>query len=261
MYGWAQDQALDHARQEFHSGRIQLLPQLVAEKPLVQEEEHLRGQMPEQCGDHRPFTAVDVLENQADFDVGSQFDQTELAHLGKGPIAARPGRRASKGGVIGWRVGNVIDGAVDAHQAEPAVKRPGSSRLGQRAGNLGEQLTHGSHAQPLTCDAEAGSIGRLFTLPQPPGMFEDLADRQVCEQPHGEHDPQDDLVGQQTLSRIDTASGHQRLLNVLGPDNLFQTRQSIQNPACVISRQRTSSLMHVNHSLHVTWVQSKPKVT
>ena len=108
----AQDQALDHARQEFHSGRIQLLPQLVAEKPLVQEEEHLRGQMPEQCGDHRPFTAVDVLENQADFDVGSQFDQTELAHLGKGPIAARPGRRASKGGVIGWRVGNVIDGAV-----------------------------------------------------------------------------------------------------------------------------------------------------
>ena len=32
------------------------------------------------------------------------------------------------------------------------------------------------------------------------------------------------------------------MLNVLGSDNLFQTRQSIQKPACVISRQRTSSL-------------------
>jgi hypothetical protein len=92
-------------------------------------------------------------------------------------------------------------------------------------------------------------------------MFEYLTDWQVREQPHGEHDPQDDLVGQQTLSRIDTASGSQRLSNVLGPDNLFQTRQSIQDPACVISRQRTSSLMHASHSLHVALVQSKPKVT
>ena len=82
MYGWRKIKLLTTSRQEFHSGRIQLLPQLVAEKPLVQEEEHLRCQMPEQCGDHRPFTAVDVLENQADFDVGSQFDQTELASLG-----------------------------------------------------------------------------------------------------------------------------------------------------------------------------------
>jgi hypothetical protein len=34
-------------------------------------------------------------------------------------------------------------------------------------------------------------------------------------------------------------------------DNLFQSSQSIQNPARFIDRKRTSSLMHASHSLHV----------
>ena len=92
-------------------------------------------------------------------------------------------------------------------------------------------------------------------------MFEDLSDRQVGQQPHGQHHPQDDLVGQTTASRIDAASGRKRLLNVLGADNLFQSRQSVHDPACFISRQRTSSLMHASRSLLVALVLDKPKVT
>jgi hypothetical protein len=94
-------------------------------------------------------------------------------------------------------------------------------------------------------------MGRLFTLAQPPGMFEDLANRQFGEQPHGEHDPKDDFMSQRTLTGIDPPSGVECLLDILGVDNLFQARKSIQNPTSYINRKRTSSLMHASHSLHV----------
>ena len=104
-------------------------------------------------------------------------------------------------------------------------------------------------------------MGRLFAVAQPPGEFEDLSDRQFGQQPHRQHHPQHDLVGQRTASRIDPAGGRKSLLNVLGSDNLFQSRQSVQDPACFISRQRTSSLMHASRSLLVALGPDKPKVT
>src|SRR3974377_1509071 len=58
-------------------------------------------------------------------------------------------------------------------------------------------------------------------------------------------------MSQRTLAGVAPADGVEGLLNVLGADNLFQSRQPIQNPASVIGRQRTSSLMHASHSLHV----------
>src|SRR5208283_5880568 len=78
-------------------------------------------------------------------------------------------------------------------------------------------------------------------------MFENLANRQVREQPHGEHDPENDFMSQRTLAGVDPAGGVEGLLNVLGADNLFQSRQPIHNLASVIGRQRTSSLMHESH--------------
>ena len=217
--------------------------------------------MTEQRRDHRPLAAVDVLDDHRDFDMSTQLDQTEFANLGERPVAARPCRGASKSGVIGWRVRDVKDGAIDTHQTVPAVECSRRGGLGQRSDDLGEEVTHRGHTQPLTGDTKARAMGRLFTLAQPPGMFEDLADRQVGEQPHGEHDPENDFMGQRTATGIDAAGGVERLLNVLGADNLFESRQSIQNPARFIGRQRTSSLMHASRSLLVASVFSKPKVT
>ncbi len=104
-------------------------------------------------------------------------------------------------------------------------------------------------------------MGRLFAWAQPPGVFEDLTDRQVGQQAHRQHHPQDDLVSQRTASRIDLSGGRERLLNVVGADHLFESHQSIQNPARVIGRQRALSLGHASHSLlGALWV-GKPKVT
>ena len=124
-----------------------------------------------------------------------------------------------------------------------------------------EQVPHRRHAQPLTGDAEAGAVRRLFAFAEPPGGLEDLSDRQIGQQPHGQHHPQDDLVRQPTLRRIDPASGREHLLNVLGADHLFESRQSIQNPARVVGRQRAMSLWHASHSLLGALLVGKPKVT
>ena len=150
---------------------------------------------------------------------------------------------------------------TDPHQPQVVVERPRRSRPGQGSNDLGEQMPHRCHAQPLTGDAEAGAMGRLLALAQPPGVFEDLSDRQIGQQPHRQYHPQNDLVSQPTASRIDPASGRERLLNVRGADNLFQSRQAIQNPARVIGRQRAMSLWHASHSLLGALLVRKPKVT
>ena len=122
-------------------------------------------------------------------------------------------------------------------------------------------MPHRRHAQPLTGDAEAGAVRRLLAFAEPPGGLEDLSDRQIGQQPHGQHHPQDDLVRQPTAARIDPASGRERLLNVLGADHLFESRQSIQNPARVVGRQRAMSLWHASQSLLGALLVGKPKVT
>ena len=122
-------------------------------------------------------------------------------------------------------------------------------------------MPHRRHAQPLTGDAEAGAVRRLLAFAEPPGGLEDLSDRQIGQQPHGQHHPQDDLVRQPTAARIDPASGRERLLNVLGADHLFESRQSIQNPARVVGRQRAMSLWHASHSLLGALLVRKPKIT
>ena len=113
----------------------------------------------------------------------------------------------------------------------------------------------------LHLKTEAGAVRRLLAFAEPPGGLEDLSDRQIGQQPHGQHHPQDDLVRQPTAARIDPASGRERLLNVLGADHLFESRQSIQNPARVVGRQRAMSLWHASHSLLGALLVGKPKVT
>ena len=196
-----------------------------------------------------------------DFDMGPQLDQTEFASLREGAVTAWPCRGPGEDGRVGLRVGDIVNRAVDPHQPQAAVKRPRRLRPGQGANDLGEQVPHRRHAQPSPCDAEARAMRRLLTLTEPPGVLEDLSDGQVGQQPHRQHHPQHDLVSQRTEARIDPAGGRECLLNVRGADNLFQSRQPIQDPARVIGRQRALSLWHLSHGLLVASVLSKPKVT
>src|SRR5208337_3348183 len=53
---------------------------------------------------------------------------------------------------------------------------------------------------------------RLLTFAQPSGMFEDLANRQFGEQPHSEHNPENDIMSQRTLARIDSSRDVECLL-------------------------------------------------
>ena len=190
--------------------RVQLPPQLVAEESPVPEQEHLRSQVTEQPIDHRLLAATAVLDDQGDFDVGPQLDQAELADLGEGPVAARPGRGAAEGGGVGRRVGDVVDRAVDAHQAKRRIERP-RCLGGQRSGDVGEEVPHRGDPQPLPRHAEAGAMGRRFADTKATGMLEDLADGQVGQQSHGEHHPKDDLMGQGAAAGVDPPGVRQRL--------------------------------------------------
>ena len=157
--------------------------------------------------------------------MGPQLDQAELLDLGEGPVAARPRRGTAEGGGVGGRVGDVEDDAVDAHQAQPVVERP--RRLGppQRADDPAEEVPHRRHAQPPPGHAEVRAGRRLLADAEPPGVLEDLADRQVGQQPHREHHPEDDLVGQDAIARVHPAGRRQCLSDVVGADNLFESRQ------------------------------------
>jgi hypothetical protein len=92
-------------------------------------------------------------------------------------------------------------------------------------------------------------MGRLLALAEPPGVFEDLPDRQVGQQTHREHHPEDDFVRQETRAGVDPSGRRQRLSKFVGSDNLFQSRQPIQNPARLIGRQRAMSLWHASYGL------------
>ena len=103
-------------------------------------------------------------------------------------------------------------------------------------------------------------MGGLLTRAEPPGVFEDLADRQVGQQSHGQDHPAHDLVSESAAPLVDTAGGRECLANGLGRDNLFQSRQAVQDPARLIGRQRALSLWHASHGLRAAWVLGKPKV-
>jgi hypothetical protein len=90
-------------------------------------------------------------------------------------------------------------------------------------------------------------------------VLEDSADRQLGQQSHGQDHPADDFVGEFAASLIGSAGSHKGLANGLGRDNLFQSRQSIQDPARLIGRQRALSFWHASHSLLAAWVLNKPR--
>ena len=96
--------------------------------------------------------------------------------------------------------------------------------------DLLEEMLYGFHTQSLPGDAQTRTMGRVFTVVQSPSALEDLPNRHVGEQSHRKHHPQHHLMGQRALSRIDPARGRKSLLNVLGADNLFESRQTVQSP-------------------------------
>ena len=248
-------------RQDLHVPRRHLFPVVIAEKAAVLQQQHLGSQMAEQAADHRLLAVGDGPQHEGEFDVGSQLDQAEFADLRERPIATRPGRGPAEGGGVGVRVGDVIDRPIEPHEAEPAVEGPGRLGLGQGMNELLKQAADRGDAQTLSGHAQAGPMRGLLAEAKPACVLEDLADRQLGQDSHGQHHPADDFVGQHTTALIGSAGVRKHLANGLGRDNLFQSRQSIQEPARRIGRQRALSWLHRSHSLLGTLLVPKPKIT
>jgi len=127
--------------------------------------------------------------------------------------------------------------------------------------DLLKEVANRGDAQALSGHAKAGPMGVFLAEAEPACVLEDLADRQLGQQSHGQDHPADDFVGEFAASLIGSSGGRKGLANGLGRDNLFQSRQSIQDPARLIGRQRALSLWHLSHDLLVASVLSKPKIT
>jgi hypothetical protein len=74
-----------------------------------------------------------------------------------------------------------------------------------------------------------------------------------------QHHPADNFMGESAASLIGSAGGRKSLANGLGRNNLFQSRQAVQDPARLVGRQPALSLWHASHGLLAAWVLSKPK--
>lgn len=67
-------------------------------------------------------------------------------------------------------------------------------------------------------------------------------------------------MNQHAFAGVDPACHSVGLLTILGTDNLSESHPSIENPAGLIGRQQTLSLIHLSHSLHVAGMSSEPKL-
>ena len=133
--------------------------------------------------------------NEGDLDVGAQLDEAELADLREAPSPRAPprgGRRRRRWPESRGRRGPCRRG----HQPEPTVEGPRRLGPGQRADDPLEEVPDRGDPQPPPGHAEAGAMRRLLADAESSGVLEDLPDRQVGQDPHREHDPEDDLVGQ-----------------------------------------------------------------
>src|SRR5262249_26143511 len=124
-----------------------------------------------------------------------------------------------------------------------------------------KEVTDWGDAQALPGHAQAGPMWGQLTHSEPACVLEDLADRQLGQDPHGQDHPTDNFMGQATTTGIGPSGSRQGLAKGLGRDNLFQSRQAIQDPARLIGRQRALSLWHASHSLLGALLVGKPKVT
>jgi hypothetical protein len=102
---------------------------------------------------------------------------------------------------------------------------------------------------------------RWFADAKSTSVLEDLSNGQLGEDSHGEHHRKDDSVGQGAFSGIDPSGGLKCLLDRFGWDNLFQSRQSIEDPPRLIGRQGALDSVHQRHSLLGALLVGKPKVT
>src|SRR5256885_12359555 len=74
------------------------------------------------------------------------------------------------------------------------IRRPPRSTLfpyttlfRSEANRVLEQMLHRLNPQAPACLTEAGAVGSFFPVPQPPRVFEDLSNRQVSQDAHGQH--------------------------------------------------------------------------
>jgi hypothetical protein len=138
----------------------------------------------------------------------------------------------------------------------------GSARMNyQKPGPALRPSALGRCAQASPGHAQAGPMRGRLSEAESAGVLEDLADRQLGQDPHGQDHPADDLMGQLAAAGIDPPGRPEGLADGLGGDSLFESRQAIHDPARRMGRQGAMSSWHASLGLLVAWVLNKPKVT
>ena len=203
--------------------------------------------------------------HEGEFDVGPQLDQTQFADLGKGPVATRPGGGPAEGRGIGLGVGNVVDDAIEPHQAESAVEGPRRFGPSQGTNDLLKKVADRSNAQTLPGHARLDQWGGCSPK----------RSRRRCLKTWRIGNSVNSPMARTTQQTTSWVSLQQRCLvrpaaarawrTASRGNNLFQSCQSVQDPARLIGRQRALSLWHASLGLLVAWVLSKnlskPKIS
>jgi hypothetical protein len=130
-----------------------------------------------------------AADGKGRLDVSAQFDQADLANLGKGAVAAAAAAAAEAGGV-GVRVRRVLHRAVHTHESPALVVGARRLRRSQGPNHLVKKPTDGSDAQALSGFAQVAARRRPLARPQTPRLFEHLSNRQMRKYAHSQRHPQ-----------------------------------------------------------------------
>src|SRR5262245_36022680 len=130
---------------------------------------------------------------------------------------------------VGWRVGQIERGTIDADQAQARVDGAGGLWRGEGADYAVEQAPHRADPEAATRHAKGIARWRLLAVAEAAGVLEDLTKGQAGEHAHSEHNPQHDLVGQPAVAAVASAGLVHGLADHLGGDKLVQADQPIQD--------------------------------
>ncbi len=158
----------------------------------------------------------------------AKLDQAEFANLRESPVTATT-LWSSKGSGVGGGVGHIQDRSVDPDQTQPTVMPAWSIGPGQWTDDLFEQSSNGSRAESTACPTQRRPTGQGCLGEELSHVSEDFSKGLIGQQPHCQHNPQHDSMGQQAVGAIRGSVGvTQCLFDLLGLDKLAEPGESFQ---------------------------------
>jgi hypothetical protein len=142
----AQADACGDTDQDMGCAPSRLFKQLEAVEATVQEQQHPRTDAAQQPHGPHPLTGVAGPEPGVHHRMGAALAQVDALHLGEGAGAA-VALVSAEGARIGRRVGHVLGGAVQRHQAQAEAEGTGCLGRGQGPAHRLEERHHGAGTQ------------------------------------------------------------------------------------------------------------------